>query len=365
MMFFMKYFSGSRRTLLMFIFAVPMLVLISQFMTGGRDYLNTNPGMMELKNIEQQDTAKLFASVAPASGGDIDRFRTNIYRLGLDFDETSLPQPSFSSVKNEKGRAAAAILRGLEFFETKRPFKKGNPRITIIIDDMGMGKSTTNMLKLPKGNMTFSYLPYAPNLSEQTKRAAKAGHELMLHMPMQPLDDGVDPGPGVLKTDMNKDEFQSLLNKNLGNFKGYVGINNHMGSKLTQDTKSMKWVMDVLKKRGLLFIDSRTIQTSVGAETAASFLVPYEERDVFLDHSADIDIIRKSLKQLENIALSNGHAIAIGHPRPTTIQALNEWLPTLKKKGITLVKISDVVKKPKPLPALISSQEKITSKIYQ
>lgn len=223
---------------------------------------------------------------------------------------------------------------------------KDRPRVVIIIDDMGMDrKHTSEVMDLP-GPLTLAFLPYAGDLKKQSAYARSKGHELMVHVPMEPMKESADVGPSALKTDLPEDEFSRVLQADLGAFDGYVGINNHMGSKLTQDRAAMGRVMQELKKRGLLFVDSRTINTSVAEDEAKKAGIPYAARDVFIDHEETYEAASDALEQVEQKALKNGLAIAIGHPKARTIQALQEWLPTLQAKGIALVPISEAVQVP-------------------
>ncbi len=225
-------------------------------------------------------------------------------------------------------------------------FDPETPKVVIIIDDLGIGKKRTAETTALPGPLTMAFLPYAPDVSEQAEAAREAGHELMIHAPMEPLNSKLDPGPEVLKTDETEEEFEDVLHHILASVDGVVGINNHMGSKLTQDPVSMGRIMAALRMRGLLFVDSRTIHTSVAADTAHAYGVPYAERDVFLDHTTDIQSVRTALAKMEYIAKDRGLAIGIGHPKENTLRALREWLPTLKDKGIVLVPVSAVVTKP-------------------
>lgn len=222
---------------------------------------------------------------------------------------------------------------------------KGGGRVVIIIDDMGISLRSKLVEVLP-GPLTLSYLPYAKNLPERVKRASDNGHELMLHMPMEPINGNIDGGPHVLKTSQNNDDFIKTLEWGLSSFDGFVGLNNHMGSNLTQDDKSMRRVMNHIKDTGLFFIDSKTIGSSVVERVAKEIGIPYAVRDVFLDHEINAEFISSALKKLENTAHKQGYAIAIGHPHKETIAALKNWLPTLKSKGLTLVPASMVIKHP-------------------
>lgn len=219
-----------------------------------------------------------------------------------------------------------------------------NPRVVIIIDDMGVDvKRSAAVVDLPAG-LTLAYLPYASNIKAQTAKAKDAGHELMVHVPMEPMSQTKDPGPEVLRVGQDITAFDQVLQDDLSAFDGYVGINNHMGSKLTQDKAAMARVMSEIKSRNLYFIDSRTIQNSVAGDMAREAGVPHAGRDVFLDHENTAEFVSKSLAQVERKALKDGLAIAIGHPKDVTIEGLRAWLPTLKDKGIELVHASQVVK---------------------
>lgn len=219
-----------------------------------------------------------------------------------------------------------------------------NPRVVIIIDDMGVDvKRSAAVVDLPAG-LTLAYLPYASNIKAQTAKAKESGHELMVHVPMEPMSQTKDPGPEVLRVGQDEAAFDQILQDDLSAFDGYVGINNHMGSKLTQDKAAMARVMTALKTRNLYFIDSRTIQNSVAGDMAREAGVPHASRDVFLDHENTAEFVSKSLAQVERKALKDGLAIAIGHPKDVTIEELRAWLPTLKDKGIELVPASQAVK---------------------
>ncbi len=217
------------------------------------------------------------------------------------------------------------------------------PKIVIIIDDVGMDRRhSEEVIGLPFP-LTLAFLPYAPDVKSLVEEARRTGHEIMVHMPMEPMNPDLDTGGIVLRHDQSPEEFAQMLDEGLSAFDGYVGLNNHMGSRLTQDEAAMDRLMAELKTRGLLFVDSRTIASTVAFDVAAEHGVPHAERDVFLDHDASLEAVRASLRRLERIAISHGTAIAIGHPRAHTIEGLREWLPMLKEKGIMLVPVSNVV----------------------
>lgn len=225
---------------------------------------------------------------------------------------------------------------------------EGEPaKIVIIIDDMGMDrKRSQRTIDLP-GPLTLAFLPYAPKLDDITQAAIAKGHELIIHMPMEPMDSNLNPGSIALRSGMSDVDIDAMLEKAFASFKGYVGLNNHMGSRLTKDKHAMQRVMAKLKERGLLFVDSKTIGSSVASQSAAEAGLKYGDRDVFLDHQDTPEFVHAALRQTERVASKKGYAIAIGHPKDSTINALKEWLPGLKARGFELVPVSAVVHKAK------------------
>ncbi len=220
----------------------------------------------------------------------------------------------------------------------------GKPMIAIVIDDMGIDvPRSARIISLPPP-LTTSFLSYGHNLARQTAAAHAAGHELMLHMPMEPIGTGYDAGPDVLLTSMTDEAIRNRLRQSLASFKGYVGINNHMGSRFTSDARGMEVVMRELKADGLIFLDSVTSGRTVGAKTAAADNVANLSRNVFLDDSPEPAAIQTQLRRVEEIARKTGSAIAIGHPRETTIAALTDWLQKARAEGFQFVPVSALAK---------------------
>mgnify|MGYP000454068429 CR=1 FL=1 len=229
-------------------------------------------------------------------------------------------------------------------FALAAPETGGRPMIAVVIDDMGLDRKRSARIVALEGPLTLSFLTYAKDLREQGRSARAAGHELMLHVGMEPSSKAVDPGPNVLLTSDSPEEIDRRLVWGLGRLSGFVGINNHMGSKFTEDRRGMRVVMAELRKRGLLFLDSRTTAHSVGAEMAREFGVPAVERNVFLDNENKVEAVQARLAELERIAKHTGSAIAIGHPRDATIAALKAWIPSLEAKGLVLVPLTAIVR---------------------
>lgn len=255
-------------------------------------------------------------------------------------DFTALPQPA--PVPNEIAVAAPKIPKESPVFAPVGPGE--TLRIAIIIDDMGMDRRRSREIMELPAPLTLSFLPYAEGLPEMTALAAQTGHELMIHAPMEPMDPDLDVGAIALMEGMSAQELEDSLDKMFTAFPGYAGMNNHMGSRLTQARPTMEIVMDALAARGLYFVDSKTINTSVAAEVAAERGLKFGERDVFLDHVDSREAALHALAEAEHIARKKGYAVVIGHPKDSTIAALKEWLPGAKARGVEIVKMSALVR---------------------
>lgn len=227
--------------------------------------------------------------------------------------------------------------------ESASPESTG-PKVAIIIDDCGYNEARCKVfLQLPIP-ITLSILPMTPHGKQIEADAIEAGKSVMLHLPMEPDSPQFNPGPGAITTEMTDEQVQAEVEADLNSLPEVPGANNHMGSKATSDARVMRDVLDVLQKRHMFFIDSQTSGSSVGESTARELGIPTAERDVFLDNQKDLPYIRGQLKQLEELALKRGSAIAIGHPFPSTVQALTEAIPQMENAGITFVTAESLVK---------------------
>lgn len=219
----------------------------------------------------------------------------------------------------------------------------GRPIIAIVIDDMGLDRKRSARMAGLHGPLTLSWLPYARELPAQSKAARANGHELMLHMPMEPSVKA-DPGPNALLVSLDKGEIVKRFRAALDSFDGYVGVNNHMGSRFTADRAALAPVLAELHRRGLLWLDSRTTPNSAGIGLARELKMPWVGRDIFLDNEETVAAVKAQLAKTEQVAKRQGYAVAIGHPHDATIEALASWLPDVQKRGFVLVPVSAVVR---------------------
>lgn len=215
--------------------------------------------------------------------------------------------------------------------------------IAVVIDDMGIAKKRTSDIISLKAPLTAAFLTYGAQLEQQIQNAKNAGMEIMLHAPMEPYSK-VDVAPDMLTVKMDDKQIQEKLKNMIEKFDNIKGINNHMGSKFTENKEKMAAVMQVLKEKDLFFLDSKTTPQSVGKEMAQKYGVSYATRHVFIDNKNQKDYILKQLSIAERIAKKNGYAVAIGHPKSETYLALREWIPSLANKNIKIIPLSQIAK---------------------
>lgn len=228
-----------------------------------------------------------------------------------------------------------------------RPFPATDkrPRVAIVMSDLGLSGVTTGnaLAKLPPG-ITLAFLPYAERLDDWVERARTKGHEVMLSVPMEPLNyPRDDPGPNALLTMLGPDRNVERLEWSLGKAVGYVGITSTTGSKFTANPAAMQPVIDALKARGLLLVDARVNPKSVAGPLANLAGVPRALGDRIIDRDLSRGAIDDQLRELEELAKTNGAAVGFASPYPTTIERLNLWLTALADRGIALAPASAVV----------------------
>ena len=221
----------------------------------------------------------------------------------------------------------------------------GKGQLAIIIDDMGASMQEARSLTAIGVPLTFSIIPGLRSYRDVASYAAANGVETMIHIPMQPKGwpQRRLEANGLLVT-MEDADIREHLETFYRDIPKAVGANNHMGSEFTEHEDKMVSVLDVLKARGLFFIDSVTSPKSVAQRLAQEMGIRSGRRNVFLDNEQNVVYIKGQLSQAVRLAKRNGGAIAICHPHPETIKALSAALPEMERQGITLVPASRLVK---------------------
>ncbi|MFQ5329299.1 MAG: divergent polysaccharide deacetylase family protein [Thermodesulfobacteriota bacterium] len=217
-------------------------------------------------------------------------------------------------------------------------------RVAIVIDDMGRDLASLEEIHDLGVPITVAVLPYLAHSREVAEQADAAGGEVLLHLPMEPVDMAHnDPGEGALLISMSAEEVTAQMERVLDALPHIDGVNNHMGSRFSGDERLMRVVLESIQKRGgLLFLDSRTTADSKGYEIAADMGLMTAKREVFLDNRRDNAYIKGQLRILIERAKRDGKAIAIGHPHAETFTALREMAPVLEDEGVAIVPLSEL-----------------------
>ena len=261
--------------------------------------------------------------------------------------EPGRPRATVEEKPRARPQQLAAAASSVETWRRNAlPFADLNsrPLVAIVIDDVGIDRPRSKRAWELPGPLTMSFLPYAKDLAEQARIARGRGHELMLHLPMEPSGRN-DPGPNALLVSLSDGELRQRTQTALDSFEGYAGVNNHMGSRFTAFRPGMETVLRQFRSRGLMFLDSRTTPQSVGDQVAQEIGLPGIVRHVFLDDDESLDSVRRKLAETEAVARRQGFVVAIGHPHEATLQALAEWLPGLPGKGLALAPATAVLRK--------------------
>ncbi|MGH9442024.1 MAG: divergent polysaccharide deacetylase family protein [Thermoanaerobaculia bacterium] len=223
-----------------------------------------------------------------------------------------------------------------------------SPCLAIVVDDLGNDPRALERLLKISEPFAGSVLPELPKSRETALLLRQAGKEVLLHLPMEPLDPRMNPGPGLIRDSMSAEQVESALAADLESVPGADGVNNHMGSKGTADRRTVSALLAALSRRRLFFLDSRTTGSTVVQEEGARLRVPVFSRDVFLDDVPDEPSIERQFDSAEAAARKDGAAVAIGHPHSATLDVLERRLPKLRERGLTACRVSET--RPSPLP---------------
>jgi len=232
-----------------------------------------------------------------------------------------------------------------------RPFNvlDSRPKVAVVITRLGQNPDVIEAaIRLP-GVVTLAFLPQTRKLEEWVKKARDAGHEVLINLPMEPLDfPRSDPGPYTLLTSLDQVENVRRLEWVLSRTTGYVGVTNFQGSRFASDSRAFRPIMSELKRRGLLFLDARSSIVSVTLQLIKSTGVAGETADRFIDTEASEVRILASLDEVGTIAKNTGSAIAVGEPYPVTIGTVRAWLKRVNEQGLVAAPLTAVVASNRP-----------------
>jgi polysaccharide deacetylase 2 family uncharacterized protein YibQ len=220
----------------------------------------------------------------------------------------------------------------------------GKVFIALIIDDLGNQQLPGERAIALDGPVACAIMPHTAYATYLAETAHAAGKEVMLHLPMQPVEMDRIAGPGEISLDNDREELGEILAGDLQSVPHTTGVNNHMGSLITRHPGHMRWLMDELARRGdLFFIDSFTTPDSVAYAMAQEQGIPTARRHVFIDNDQSSAAIAAAFARLKQRAVEQGYAIGIGHPYPATLSYLEAVLPTLNAEGIELVPVTQII----------------------
>ncbi|NMB46154.1 MAG: divergent polysaccharide deacetylase family protein [Firmicutes bacterium] len=236
--------------------------------------------------------------------------------------------------------------------DTDPPLSRGTliirflPRLALIIDDWGYDwDMAKEFLKLDIP-FTAAVLPYRTETENQLTLLRQTGHEVILHLPMEPKNPAIELDDQCIKTDLSDAEIRSRVEAALAAVRPVAGVNNHMGSKATSDERVVRAVLEVIRENKLYFVDSWTAPTSVARALAAEMEIPSATNQAFLDHYDDVEKVKRQIERLIRLAKRDGQALGIGHVRPQTYRALTEMITRFAEEGILIVPASQVVSVP-------------------
>jgi polysaccharide deacetylase 2 family uncharacterized protein YibQ len=221
-------------------------------------------------------------------------------------------------------------------------------KFALIIDDLGNGmKGTDEIINMPV-KLTVAVMPFLPTTQSDARRAHDKGHDVIVHLPMEPKQGNPKwLGPGAILSSMSKEEVREKVNAAINDVPYAVGINNHMGSKITGDEVIMSVILDVCQERGMFFVDSRTNYWSVVPKLTAAKGMLDMHNDIFLDDVHSIPHISGQLRKVQDKLKQDGRCIAIGHVGTQglkTAAALTQSIPTMQSQGVAFIGVSDMIK---------------------
>ncbi|MCG2712682.1 MAG: divergent polysaccharide deacetylase family protein [Candidatus Omnitrophica bacterium] len=221
--------------------------------------------------------------------------------------------------------------------------------IALVIDDWGYSNKVLRKslsLGIP---LTYAVLPCLPYSTRIAQIASDSGHEVILHLPLEPHNAQKHPlEKNTIFTSMSKEKIESIIKDAMASVPNLKGINNHMGSKATESEYVLNILFDQIKKNSLYFLDSCTSNKTLVTQAALQKGISFIRRDVFIDNVSSKDYIKGQLLIAKNIAAEKGKVIAIGHAKDLTLDTLQEIIPELEREGFRFVLLSALLNDIKP-----------------
>jgi len=267
--------------------------------------------------------------------------------------ETSYLSPYLK--EQEKVSSSQEELKEKESFEEQKepPRVLRKNKAAIIIDDMGYNLAALRKIISMKKPLTVSILPLSPYARETALNAHENDLEVMLHLPLESVNSQeMNSTDGFILSEMSEEEAKRILEENLSKVPYAMGVNNHMGSKITTDAFHMHIILERIKERNLFFVDSLTTKKSIAFRLAQEMEIPSASREIFLDSVRDENYIEKKLLEFFQRAQEKNNSIAICHPFDETLKVLEKNIHLAEKHNLELVHVSQIV-----LPQTTTSKE--------
>lgn len=323
-----------RPFIMMSVGALGMLALVLFNTLGGADdKRDSRPPVTEMPAVSQPSAPVPVAPLSPVEQTPTPVTETMEVAVA---EETAATELAASQPATPE-----AVISEVTAPETVTPGTKivTEPYIALILDDIGNNAELGRRAVTLPGAVTYAMLPHTPHAASLAEQAHSLGKEIILHAPMAnqahfPL------GPGALTAELSHEEFVQTLEESIAAIPHLQGVNNHMGSALTEQEVQMTWTMQALRKHGLYFVDSLTTANSVAGRIAREQNIPTISRNVFLDNETTFENIDREFQRLLTLAEKNGSAVGIGHPYVETLEYLENALPALAERNIELVPVS-------------------------
>jgi len=222
-------------------------------------------------------------------------------------------------------------------------------RVALVIDDLGRSQREVDRIEALGVPVTFAVLPYERRTQEIVARLRREKREIICHLPMEPVG-AQNPGPNAIFDRQDPERIAALTREALAAVPGAVGVNNHMGSRITADGPAMQTILNVVRANGLFFLDSRTTAESRAFEIARRLGIPAARRSVFLDAERSEEAVDVAFAHLLEIARREGSAIGIGHPHDATMNVLEQMVPRAVEAGYEFVPVSFLLERDEGLP---------------
>lgn len=270
--------------------------------------------------------------------------RLTLQRIDREIPAVALPELLEQSPQGPLPKISEDGRKAYDVYAASAPVTNIPARIALMVTDLGLkSRITQNALAELPSDIGLAFSPYSRDLGNWGERARRDGHEVFLSIPMEPVNyPQNDPGSLTLLTSHSQRESTNILKQSLGRMTGYVGVLNHMGSRFTAASDSLRPILDEINRRGLMFVDSRTTPYSRAATMARAIGLPVALNNGYIDTDLSPALIGEELKKLEQRAQTQGAAMGMARPYPVSISALKVWVATLEERGFVLVPVTSI-----------------------